>query len=200
MTISTSLIQTFLHRKNNYFIYDFRENRGNDVAFSLVIWYEIKGAVQMSDKVTFKIAIPSDNEGFVLMQCENCGEYFKCTSHDIESDEILHIYCPSCGLISQSYFTENVIQLANAMITNYGQDTLYDFSMKMERQFSNNKFEKYKAGCRPKKTYEPPIYSTIEDLVKYDYRCCNRSAKINPLLKMSVSFCPFCGGVEFGDQ
>ena len=79
----------------------------------------------MSDTVTFEISIPSDNDGYVLLQCENCGEYFKCTPQDVESDEILNIYCPSCGLISESYFTEDVIQLANAMITNYIQDTLY---------------------------------------------------------------------------
>lgn len=154
----------------------------------------------MSDTVTFEISIPSDNDGYVLLQCENCGEYFKCTAHDIESDDILSIYCPNCGLISESYFTDDVIQLAKAMITNFIQDTFYDFSKKIERQFSYNKFVKYKAGRRSKKAYEPPIYSTIEDLVEYNYRCCDRSAKINPLLKMSVSFCPFCGGVEFGDQ
>ncbi|SDA24983.1 hypothetical protein SAMN02910447_02597 [Ruminococcus sp. YE71] len=154
----------------------------------------------MSDTVSFEISIPSDNDGYALLQCENCGEYFKCTPHDIESDEILNIYCPNCGLTSESYITNDVIQLANAMITNYIQDTLYDFSKKMERQFSHNKFVKYKAGRRPKKAYEPPIYSTIEDLVEYKYMCCARSAKISPLLKMSVCFCPFCGGVEFGDQ
>lgn len=154
----------------------------------------------MNDIVTFEIAIPSDNDGYVLLQCEYCGEYFKCAPHDMESDEILHIYCPSCGLISESYITEDVIRLANAMIENYIQDTLYDFSKKVERQFSHNKFVKYKAGRKPKKEYEPPVYSTIEDLVEYNYRCCDRSAKINPLLKMSVSFCPFCGGVEFGNQ
>lgn len=154
----------------------------------------------MSNIVTFEISIPSDNDGYVLLQCENCGEHFKCTPHDIESDEILNIYCPNCGLISETYITNDVIQLANAMITNCIQDTLYDFSKKIERQFSHNKFVKYKAGCKPIKLYEPTIYSTIEDLVEYNYRCCARSAKINHLLKMSVSFCPFCGGVEFGDQ
>lgn len=153
----------------------------------------------MSDTVTFEISIPSDNDGYILLQCGNCGEYFKCTPQDIKSDEVLNIFCPNCGLISESYITADVIQLANATITNYIQDTLYEFSKKMEKQFSHNKFVKYKAGRRPKKEFEPPIYSTIEDLVECSYKCCDRSAKINPLLKMSVSFCPFCGGVEFED-
>lgn len=153
----------------------------------------------MSDRVIFEIPIPSDNDGYVLLQCENCGEYFKCTPHDIETDEVLNTYCPNCGLISESYITDDVIQLANATITNYIQDTLYEFSKKMEKQFLYNKFVKCKAGCRPKKEFEPPIYSNVEDLIECSYKCCNRFAKINPLLKMSVSFCPFCGGVEFGD-
>ena len=45
----------------------------------------------MNDIVTFEIAIPSDNDGYVLLHCEYCGEYFKCAPHDMESDEILHI-------------------------------------------------------------------------------------------------------------
>lgn len=153
----------------------------------------------MSEEI-ITISIPSDNEGYVLMQCEHCGEYFKCTPHDIKTDELLNIYCPNCGLISDSYITEDVIQLANAKINNYVQDLLDDFSKKLERQFSHNKFVKYKAGRKPKKEYEPAIYSSIEDLVECSYKCCNRIAKINPLLKLSVSYCPFCGGVDFGDK
>ena len=146
------------------------------------------------------ISIPSDNEGYVLMQCEHCGEYFKCTLHDIENEELLNIYCPNCGLVSDSYITEDVVQLANAKINNYVQDLLNDFSKELERQFSHNKSVKFKAGRKPKKEYEPPLYSSIEDLVECSYKCCNRTAKINPLLKMSVSYCPFCGGAEFGDK
>lgn len=30
----------------------------------------------MDDEVTFEITIPSDGDGFVLMQCEYCGVFF----------------------------------------------------------------------------------------------------------------------------
>jgi hypothetical protein len=32
----------------------------------------------MSDS-TFEISIPADNDGFVLLQCPYCGEFFKIT-------------------------------------------------------------------------------------------------------------------------
>ena len=81
----------------------------------------------MSDVVTFSISIPSDEDGFVIMQCEHCGEFFKCTPADIESDEILFIYCPNCGLISDSYITDDVRELADTIAQNYANDLIYDF-------------------------------------------------------------------------
>lgn len=151
----------------------------------------------MSDTISFEITIPSDNEGYVLFQCEHCGEFFKCAPSDYESEEVLHIYCPNCGLISSNYLTDDVIELAEVITNNYIQDFIYDQFKDMERHNSKNSVLKIKAGQRPKKQYESPIHSSINDLIITDYVCCERSAKVNPLLKMSASHCPFCGGVRF---
>ena len=153
----------------------------------------------MSDEVTFSISIPSDEDGFVLLQCEHCGDYFKCTPADIESEEILNIFCPSCGLISDSYITDDVRELANTIANNYANDLIYDVMKKMERECSSS-ILKIKAGKKPKHERENPIYSSIDDLVERYFACCNRSAKINPLLKMSASHCPFCGVITFEDE
>lgn len=64
---------------------------------------------------SFEISIPCDDDGFVLLQCPKCGEFFKLRPSDIESDEVLDIYCPLCGLSSEEYFTQDVIDLAIAM-------------------------------------------------------------------------------------
>lgn len=153
----------------------------------------------MSDEVTFSISVPSDEDGFVLMQCEYCGEFFKCTPGDIESDEVLYIHCPNCGLVSDSYITDDVRELADAMIKNYANDLIHDFMKGLERKYSSGPL-KIKAGKKPKHEHENPIYSSIDDLVEKDYACCNRSAKINPLLKMTASHCPFCGVITFEDE
>lgn len=40
----------------------------------------------MSDSITFEISIQSDNEGYILLQCEHCGMFFKMYPSDIEDD------------------------------------------------------------------------------------------------------------------
>ena len=153
----------------------------------------------MDDEITFGISVPSDEDGFVLMQCEYCGDFFKCTPGDIESDEVLYIYCPNCGLLSDSYITDDVKELAAATITNYANDLIHDFMKGLERKYSSEPL-KIKAGKKPEQENENPIHSSIDDLVEKDYSCCNRCAKINPLLKMTASHCPFCGVITFEDE
>ena len=151
----------------------------------------------MSDTDTFSIPIPTDDDGYVLLQCEHCGELFKCIPSDLESDEVLNIYCPNCGLISDNYITDDVMELAQVMVANYAQEQIYNAFKDMERHNSRNSFLKFKAGSKPKPEYEPPIYSSVDALETTEFDCCHRSAKINSLLKMSASHCPFCGGVRF---
>lgn len=154
----------------------------------------------MSDTATFQISIPTDNDGYVLLKCEHCGELFKCTPNDIESDEVLSVFCPACGLTSESYITQDIIELAQAMVENYAMDMLDESLKRMERQFASNKFVSFKRGKRPKRKYENPIHSTIEDLQEKQCDYCGRIAKVNPLLKMSGSFCPCCGVINFEDE
>ena len=67
----------------------------------------------------FEIRIPCDNDGFILLRCPHCDELFKLTAENIESDETLDIYCPSCGLCANNFLTQNVIDLALAKTSNY---------------------------------------------------------------------------------
>ena len=65
----------------------------------------------MSDEINMTISIPTDNDGYVLLQCEHCGTYFKGTPSDLKDDGVFNIFCPSCGLISENYVTA----IANAV-------------------------------------------------------------------------------------
>ncbi|MGX8797651.1 hypothetical protein ACR6HW_16565 [Fusibacter sp. JL298sf-3] len=69
----------------------------------------------MDNEFTIKISIPTDDYGYILLKCSHCGTFFKSTPDDIEDDRVLEIYCPSCGLISDNYLTEEVVELAMAM-------------------------------------------------------------------------------------
>lgn len=79
----------------------------------------------MSDEINMTISIPTD-DGYVLLQCEHCGTYFKATPSDLKDDGVLHIFCPSCGLISVNYITEDVLELAVKMVTNAVNDMIYN--------------------------------------------------------------------------
>ncbi len=150
----------------------------------------------MAEDITFEISIPSDDDGYILLQCEYCGEYFKITTADIEDDRLLNIYCPGCGLISDDYLTEDVINLAQAMVQNYAIDMIYDTFKDLERKTKKGSVQ-FKAGKRPKYEDENPIKSGIEALEIAKFNCCSRTAKIKPLLKMTGCYCPFCGVKEY---
>lgn len=147
----------------------------------------------MSDEFHMTVSIPTDDEGYILLQCEHCGTFFKVTPFDIEEGGVLHIFCPSCGLTSENYVTEDVIELAMRMIKNKVNDMIYDAFKDLERHNKRNSIIKFKAGKRPKHETEDPIRSGIEALEIANFSCCRRSAKIKPLLKMTGAYCPFCG-------
>lgn len=146
----------------------------------------------MDDEIHMEISIPTDDEGYILLKCQHCGTFFKGTPSDLQDDGVLHIFCPSCGLISDSYITEDVLELAMNMVKNRTNDMIYDMFKDLERS-SKNSIIKFKAGNRPKHESESPIHSGIEALEICTFPCCKRTAKIKPILKMTGSYCPFCG-------
>ena len=89
----------------------------------------------MSDDFSMTIPIPTDDDGYVLLQCQNCGTYFKASPSDIQDDGVLELFCPSCGLVGENYITEDVLELAIAMTQNKALDMIYDEFKKMEHQF-----------------------------------------------------------------
>lgn len=148
----------------------------------------------MRDIINFEITIPTDKEGFILLKCPLCGELFKLKLSDFEDDRIFNIYCPSCGLVSESYITEDVLELAQKIIKNYASDII-------EKSFKN--LEKSSKGIlkftsNMKKENEQPIMLRVEALEKKFYVCCKMEAKIKPILKFSGSYCPYCGVKDYG--
>lgn len=146
----------------------------------------------MEDEIHMEISIPTDDDGYVLLQCEHCGTYFKATPSDVEDDGVLRIFCPSCGLTSESYATEDVLELAEAMVENVALDAVYDMLEQMEQKL-NSGLLAFSAGKRPQPKMENPIHSGIDSLEITTFPCCERSAKVKPLLKMTGCYCPFCG-------
>ena len=145
------------------------------------------------DEISLEISIPTDNDGFVLLQCPVCGEYFKLAPSDIEADEVFDIWCPCCGMASKEYLTQDVVDLAMKRTANVTMDIVFNEMKKWERQLKGAL--SFKARNKPKP--EEPIVVGVEALEREQYVCCKKEAKIKTILKYSSSYCPFCGVKKF---
>lgn len=147
----------------------------------------------------FEIEIPCDDDGFILLKCPHCGELFKLTAEDIESDETLDIYCPSCGLTADNFLTEDVIRLALAKANNFAMDAITQQLQAFTKKNSGNLIQ-FKVKANHAKEPEPPIRAAIEALQAATCHDCERRAKISPSLIMSAYICPFCGIGQFNER
>ncbi len=146
---------------------------------------------------TFEISIKSDEDGFILLQCSLCGEFFKILASDWNDESTINIWCPYCGLIGENYFTDEVIEIAMRIAENEANRILYNEFKKLERQTKNNKYMSFKSGNKPIDEIITPIKQRVDNLETKKYKCCNSEAKIRPVAIASGSYCPLCGGADF---
>ena len=144
-----------------------------------------------------KLSIPTDNHGFCLLQCPLCSGFFKLTPTDIEAEDVIQIWCPNCGLVSENYFTQDVIDLALAMAKNVAMESIFKSLGKLNRK---SKGLTFKVNNKPKLENENPIIAGIDLLDVHKYDCCKREAKIKPITKLIGSYCPFCGVNDDGNH
>lgn len=150
----------------------------------------------MIDTFNFEISIPTDNENFILLKCQLCGELFKIDSSILNDDRFFEIYCPSCGLTSENYITDDVLDLAIKISEDYANNLIYSKLKKLEKNIKGNLF-KIKTPHKLDET-KLPIMLTVENLENKTYECCKIQAKIKPILKMCSSYCPYCGVKDYG--
>lgn len=153
----------------------------------------------MDKEFNFTIEIPCDDEGFVLLQCPQCGELFKLRPSDYESDEVLEACCPACGIVSDSYFTDDVVELAKAMVKNQALKAIHDEFKRLERR-TKGKAVSFKAGKAPKPDNEPVLQPSVDALSLVACEHCGGEAKVSRLLKMSTFVCPLCGVNNFNER
>ena len=146
----------------------------------------------MHEENEIRINIPCDADGYLLLRCERCGEFFKLKPSDIEDEGTIWIFCPCCGLTSENYFTSDVIELALTASRNYAYDYIYDAFKGLEKKTKNG-IIRFKAGNKPRHEEERPIKSIIDAFEIISFACCKRSAKTRPGFKFTGGYCPFCG-------
>ena len=153
----------------------------------------------MSGDFDFAIEVPCDDDGFVLLQCPQCGELFKLRPSDYESDEVLEVSCPACGISSDSYLTEEAIELALAIAKNKALAALHSEMKRLERK-TKGKAISFKAGEPPRPDNELELQPAVDALKAVSCRSCGKQSKISLLLSMSMFTCPLCGVINLNDR
>lgn len=153
----------------------------------------------MSSNAPFEVQIPCDNDGYVLMQCPKCGSIFKLRPSDIYDDSVLQIWCPACGMISDSYFTDDVIDFAMVLAKNHLMDMLHEEMKNLERHTRGGSVS-FKAGPKPKEDLPKPLMPAVAALIEVECDQCHKASKVQPLLALSKYNCPFCGVGGFNDD
>ncbi len=136
---------------------------------------------------SFKISIPSDDDGFISLQCSFCSDRFKLTAEEFEADELTHIFCPYCGLQNErnGFLTDEVREQIHIVGVNYAKSMFNDWLKK-------NKYISSKSGTLFKKEEEKVLFET-QDLEIVDLSCCKSMVKVNALAKEIGIYCPLCG-------
>ena len=151
------------------------------------------------EETRFEIRIPCDDDGFILLRCPHCGELFKLTVEDMESDETLDIYCPSCGLSDSNFLTQDVIDLALAKASNYAMDAIAQQLQAFAKKNSSSLI-RFEVKANREREPETPIRAAIEALRIVTCHDCGREAKVSPALAMSAYTCPLCGIGQFNER
>lgn len=144
--------------------------------------------------IVFKINIPSDNDGFVTLQCPFCNDRFKLTITDFERENIIEIFCPYCGLRHEHghFLRDEVIEQAHIIAENYAKSLINEWAKDLERSFRDKKHIKFKAG-RPLTMKNEQILFEQEELEINFLQCCEITVKSRPLNQIIGIYCPCCG-------
>jgi Zn finger protein HypA/HybF involved in hydrogenase expression len=166
---------------------------------AIVCDYQNKKRKETMEDIHTTIEIPSDADGFVLLQCPLCSEFFKITPEDFESDELLKLCCPNCGIQSDDFLTDEVLEVAQRVVENMARDLLEKKTKEIFSGMEKSGFKVSSSGSSPRNSVDP-IKPSIENLEITDFSCCKKQAKIRPILRLSSHYCPFCGGNYYGSN
>ncbi|MBD1939647.1 TFIIB-type zinc ribbon-containing protein [Microcoleus sp. FACHB-68] len=146
------------------------------------------------NNVFFKITVPSDNDGFITIQCPFCNDRFKLTVEDFKREDIIEIFCPYCGLRDEPshFYTDEIVEQAQVVARNYTKSLLSQSSKDLEKTFKGKKHISFKAG-KPIKMESEKILFEHEELEVTNLDCCQFIVKTRALSKEIGIYCPCCG-------
>lgn len=150
----------------------------------------------MSD-IQFEFTIQGDSDGYVTFSCPYCSSEFKLNADEFQSDDepFNELYCPYCGLSNSinSFYTDEVMEKAQAIAMNYMMDQLNKTFGSMQRSLN-------KHGSIIKMSFKPLEKVYVKELkdkdtveTEFKCECCNHNMKVLYCAGASKIFCSYCG-------
>lgn len=145
-------------------------------------------------EIVFKIDVPSDDDGFVTLQCSFCNGRFKLTTEDFQSDDVIYTFCPYCGIQNEvnDLLTDEVLEQAYMIAQNYMNSIINEFVDGLEKSYRGNKHISFKRGKKLGMEDDKILFER-EEMEIVQPTCCKRPVKTNPLEASLGIYCPFCG-------
>ena len=143
------------------------------------------------------ITIYSDEDGFTLLQCHLCGEYFKLPTCTVNDEITVNIWCPYCGLNGKNYTTSEMLDVGMRIAENEMNEMIYKMFKDFERKIRGNNFMTFKADKKTESRVIIPIKERVNNLDIKELKCCHTRVKIKPVTKMCGYYCPICGGINY---
>ncbi|WP_010530038.1 hypothetical protein [Lentibacillus jeotgali] len=139
-----------------------------------------------------KISIPTDSEGYYSLECPYCKERFKALGGDIDGEDTLELFCPSCGLVedSNSFVPQEVIEHAEALAMNYMKQQLNKTFKKTSRSMKGSGIS---FDFKKLKEEQPKQLTEDEKLEQIELHCCDKTIKVHADQTRETIYCPFCG-------
>ena len=139
------------------------------------------------------MSIPLDEDGNLLLQCPRCGERFKVFGDDYEAEDVWELWCPMCGIKSDCFLSEEVLELAQAKVLNHVMEKLGKEISDIGNTTSPKSPVRLTASSRFEKARERELLPSLEAFETAVCGFCGRSERITPLLNYVGAFCAFCG-------
>lgn len=153
----------------------------------------------MSEDV-LSFTIQGDSEGYVTFECPFCDSEFKLQAGEFQNDEVdvMELFCPYCGLTTEKskFFTDEVMEKAKAIATNFYIEKLNKSFGKMEKSINSGR----KGPVSITMQFKPLKKVNVKELKEKEtneeiFECsvCNNHVKVLYCAGASKVFCPYCG-------
>lgn len=152
----------------------------------------ISGLKESGGKMSMKVSIPGDSEGFFGRTCPSCKSFFKLRVDDFKAaseNKLVCAYCGHCASVSDFITTdqrERVLSAAKAYAVAKIQNALGSAFRPMTSHGGMFSVSiEYKPGMPPR------LHTYVEEQVRRTVICdaCSRAAAVYG----ATSFCPYCG-------